>query len=158
MCSLDRKVLCDGTLPHCNRCVKANRRCEGYGTRLSWPRRDDPRRAIIGPAPAKRRGTATKSGLRLVNASSWDIELLQLVPTSADVYGTLLQGLEATYAAPSHNHLPIAISKTSLPLLRTPITWVDLQLSPIEKDLFEYCQFMLSLSVRCLRLTSRSRA
>ncbi|CAG7563454.1 unnamed protein product, partial [Fusarium equiseti] len=46
-----RKVRCDQTVPKCNRCVKLGVQCQGYGLRLSWPRRNDRRRAIVGPNP-----------------------------------------------------------------------------------------------------------
>lgn len=152
-------MLCDQTVPNCNRCVKAGRHCEGYGTRLSWPRRNDPRRAVIGPAPAptERQVPAAQSGIRLVNASSWDVELFRLVSTSTDVFGTLLQGLETSPAPPTHGHLPIeSSSQTSLPLLKTPVTVASMQLGPDEMDLFQYCQTKSPSSFRCMWLTSRS--
>ncbi|KAM5359067.1 hypothetical protein ACJZ2D_014747 [Fusarium nematophilum] len=43
----DRRIQCDGGLPTCNRCARAHRECQGYEMRLSWPRDDDKRRAIV---------------------------------------------------------------------------------------------------------------
>ncbi|EEU43814.1 uncharacterized protein NECHADRAFT_73999 [Fusarium vanettenii 77-13-4] len=71
-----RKVLCDRTLPTCTRCARAGRRCDGYGTRLSWPREGDARRAVIGPAPIERRRYDAR---HFVNTSTGDIEMHALI-------------------------------------------------------------------------------
>ncbi|KAF2107249.1 fungal-specific transcription factor domain-containing protein [Lophiotrema nucula] len=47
----DRKIACDKRLPFCVKCEKAGRQCLGYGTRLSWPRDNDRRRAIVSQEP-----------------------------------------------------------------------------------------------------------
>lgn len=142
--TLDRKVLCDRAIPKCNRCIKAGRPCQGYGTRLSWPRRHDPRRAIVGPAPAPvgKPIAIARTALRLVNASSHDIELFELVSNSADAYGTLLQGVEITHAT-GINVLPVNL-EVPLSLLKTPSSYATMQLNPKEKDLFQYCQTIIS--------------
>ncbi|KAI1266678.1 fungal-specific transcription factor domain-containing protein [Xylariaceae sp. FL1019] len=49
----DRKIKCDRAAPSCQKCVRGNRDCEGYGPRLSWPRANDKKRAITGPSPAR---------------------------------------------------------------------------------------------------------
>jgi hypothetical protein len=46
-----RKVQCDGGLPCCQKCSRAGRECQGYEMRLSWPRNDDKKRAIIVGSP-----------------------------------------------------------------------------------------------------------
>lgn len=43
-----RKIQCDGGRPTCKKCARAQRNCEGYELRLSWPREDDKRRAMTG--------------------------------------------------------------------------------------------------------------
>lgn len=43
-----RKIQCDGGRPKCQKCTRAQRDCEGYELRLSWPREDDKRRAMTG--------------------------------------------------------------------------------------------------------------
>jgi hypothetical protein len=44
--STDRKVKCDLALPTCDNCRHRNLQCQGYGLRLSWPRKGDQRRSI----------------------------------------------------------------------------------------------------------------
>ena len=43
----DRHIRCDLKSPVCARCMKDRRHCQGYGLRLSWPRVDDKKRAIV---------------------------------------------------------------------------------------------------------------
>ena len=43
----ERKVACDRERPSCRACIKAGRRCHGYGIKLSWPRQGDKKRAIV---------------------------------------------------------------------------------------------------------------
>ncbi|KAI3335341.1 fungal-specific transcription factor domain-containing protein [Ustulina deusta] len=72
-----RKVKCDQGAPTCQRCASAQRECEGYGLRLSWPRDNDRRRAIR----ANLLTTSTRTQMRyrdgnlLINTTSHDIEL-----------------------------------------------------------------------------------
>ncbi|KAH8202048.1 hypothetical protein TruAng_003803 [Truncatella angustata] len=70
-----RKVLCDRTTPSCLRCSRSGRNCEGYGLRLSWPRANNRRRALIGTGPTGRARTGVLHNDGWVNASSRDIEL-----------------------------------------------------------------------------------
>ncbi|KAF4993436.1 hypothetical protein FDECE_13402 [Fusarium decemcellulare] len=42
-----RRIRCDGNLPTCGKCAQSQLRCQGYESRLSWPREDDKRRAIV---------------------------------------------------------------------------------------------------------------
>ncbi|UNI17470.1 hypothetical protein JDV02_003811 [Purpureocillium takamizusanense] len=55
--SLDRRVLCDRTVPVCQRCVQSRRRCAGYGLQLSWP--GSKRRTRSKPESAPWRGGAS---------------------------------------------------------------------------------------------------
>ncbi|KAJ9155453.1 Zinc-finger transcription factor [Pleurostoma richardsiae] len=73
----DRKVLCDRGAPTCGNCARAQRECQGYGLRLSWPRDNDKRRAITGkPSVDAAHGSQRETHHRLfVNATGWDIEL-----------------------------------------------------------------------------------
>ncbi|UKZ68652.1 uncharacterized protein TrAtP1_009676 [Trichoderma atroviride] len=48
-----RRIQCDGHLPACRKCARAQRKCEGYEMRLSWPRDNDNKRALVADsAPA----------------------------------------------------------------------------------------------------------
>ncbi|KAL4925424.1 transcription factor domain-containing protein [Aspergillus undulatus] len=73
---LDRRIACDRALPTCTQCRHSNRACKGYGVRLSWPRANDAKRAVVSRAP---RRVATlespKASTFQVNASSGDIEM-----------------------------------------------------------------------------------
>ncbi|RSL96491.1 hypothetical protein BHE90_007585 [Fusarium euwallaceae] len=42
-----RKIRCDGGLPACGKCAQSQLQCQGYEPRLSWPRDNDNRRAMI---------------------------------------------------------------------------------------------------------------
>ncbi|KAK3941283.1 arginine metabolism regulation protein II [Diplogelasinospora grovesii] len=75
-----RKIQCDGGLPTCKKCARAQRDCQGYELRLSWPRDDDKRRAITGnnappvvvsPSQSNQRPT----NLFFVNTTWQDMEL-----------------------------------------------------------------------------------
>lgn len=43
----ERRVACDGTKPACSNCTRGKRQCQGYGTRLSWPKAGDKKRSIV---------------------------------------------------------------------------------------------------------------
>lgn len=73
--SLARRLPCDGGLPACQKCTQAHRKCQGYGTRLSWPRDNDKRRSILGESPPVMRHTTRHSDIFFVNATCRDIEL-----------------------------------------------------------------------------------
>jgi hypothetical protein len=40
-------VACDRSRPRCQACSSSGRECLGYGLKLSWPRHDDKKRAIV---------------------------------------------------------------------------------------------------------------
>ncbi|KAI1750036.1 fungal-specific transcription factor domain-containing protein [Xylaria castorea] len=71
-----RKVQCDQGVPNCRRCVQARRDCEGYGFRLSWPRENDKKRAIVSVLPVARAPIRTQhlSSNPFINTISQDIE------------------------------------------------------------------------------------
>ncbi|KAF4972586.1 hypothetical protein FSARC_859 [Fusarium sarcochroum] len=142
-----RKVRCDQTLPTCNRCLKAGRHCKGYGMRLSWPRRNDTRRAIVGPAPRQARLAVVQSEPQLVNTSSRDIKLNDLVSDSTFTYDGALQGTAKAIAQVLDDARAAQASQTPTALLKSPKPWAALQLSPIEMDLFQYFVHKASYSI-----------
>jgi hypothetical protein len=77
--AVDRRVACDRQVPSCLNCTKSNRKCLGYGVRLSWPRISDSKRAIVAMSSARSlpaRGIAKhRSTLMLVHTSSRDIDM-----------------------------------------------------------------------------------
>ncbi|KAH7327722.1 fungal-specific transcription factor domain-containing protein [Stachybotrys elegans] len=69
----DRRVQCDRTLPVCQRCTSSNRQCLGYGMRLSWPRPNDRKRAMVASTAVQR---ALESGSDdFINTTWRDVEL-----------------------------------------------------------------------------------
>ncbi|KAI0434405.1 fungal-specific transcription factor domain-containing protein [Xylaria sp. FL1042] len=81
-----RKIQCDRGVPTCRRCFTAQRECEGYGLRLSWPRENDRRRAIKLTLPttttSTRLQTRYSDGNLLINTTSQDIELYRYLSLS----------------------------------------------------------------------------
>ncbi|KAK1835672.1 fungal-specific transcription factor domain-containing protein [Podospora conica] len=68
----ERKTACDKALPSCSNCRRRDTECLGYGLKLSWPRKNDKRRAVHGgdsyiPIRSKK--------LAFVNASNEDVEV-----------------------------------------------------------------------------------
>ncbi|KAF2452770.1 fungal-specific transcription factor domain-containing protein, partial [Lineolata rhizophorae] len=88
---LDRKIFCDRELPICRNCVRANRLCGGYGTRLSWPREHDKRRGVVAYTTVKF-PVAPRIGRQFINTSSWDIELHDHLAAAGPI---LVQGGES---------------------------------------------------------------
>ncbi|KAH8903706.1 hypothetical protein BR93DRAFT_884461 [Coniochaeta sp. PMI_546] len=70
-----RRLRCDGCLPACQKCVRAQRKCQGYGIRLSWPRDGDKRRTITGGSSTAEVHAAEQLNLFFINATCRDIEL-----------------------------------------------------------------------------------
>ncbi|KAI1336224.1 fungal-specific transcription factor domain-containing protein [Xylariaceae sp. FL0016] len=70
-----RKVQCDRATPNCQKCVRGKRKCQGYDFRLSWPKDNDRRRAIIG-VPSVTIAQVTH-GHRFIHTSFKDVELYQ---------------------------------------------------------------------------------
>ncbi|CAI7572340.1 unnamed protein product [Penicillium palitans] len=72
----DRRIRCDRTVPACSQCSQSNRTCKGYGLRLSWPKVDDKRRAMVARSSLQQRSARPRfSNAHLVNISTWDIEM-----------------------------------------------------------------------------------
>ncbi|KAJ5356441.1 hypothetical protein N7517_011050 [Penicillium concentricum] len=72
----DRRILCDRTVPRCSQCAQSNRTCKGYGLRLSWPKANDKRRAVVARSFIQQRRAGPHSfNARLINISTWDIEM-----------------------------------------------------------------------------------
>ncbi|KAF2470637.1 uncharacterized protein BDR25DRAFT_286748 [Lindgomyces ingoldianus] len=55
----DRKIACDKHIPGCKNCLRSKRRCLGYGIRLSWPRKDDRKRALVSNNPDREGSVCT---------------------------------------------------------------------------------------------------
>ncbi|KAJ4214609.1 hypothetical protein NW759_010163 [Fusarium solani] len=141
----DRKVLCDRTLPTCTRCARAGRRCDGYGTRLSWPREGDVRRAILGPAPVERRRYDTR---HFVNTSTWDIEMHALISGIDFGYGTSEQHpTMRKFILKDLDNQPTEFMQAVRPVLSPPISLVSGMLDQVQMGLFEYFVYQASFSL-----------
>ncbi|KAF1922277.1 uncharacterized protein M421DRAFT_379587 [Didymella exigua CBS 183.55] len=111
-----RAISCDGARPHCTNCSRSNRKCHGYGLKLSWPRANDSRRAVVSkssPPYLSLSKTGLVSDARFVHMSHWDIELNHSLTSSAPV--------------------------RTLSLLGVPMLCNTFKLEAPDRDLFEYC-------------------
>ena len=74
---LDRRILCDRTLPACSNCSRSDRKCQGYGLRLSWPKTNDRKRSQAGKAPFQlaRIRHFEISDSRLINYTYFDMDI-----------------------------------------------------------------------------------
>ncbi|KAK8139352.1 hypothetical protein PG984_002732 [Apiospora sp. TS-2023a] len=73
-----RKLQCDGQQPTCERCTRAQRDCQGYELRLSWPRDNDRKRAIVRKDAlllAESTGAKGSAGCFFINTTWQDVEL-----------------------------------------------------------------------------------
>ncbi|KAI8663194.1 Zn(2)-C6 fungal-type domain-containing protein [Fusarium keratoplasticum] len=72
-----RKIRCDGGLPTCGKCAQSQIHCQGYEPRLSWPRDDDNRRAmVVNPLGIPTKELSVRpSTLFLINTTFNDMEL-----------------------------------------------------------------------------------
>ncbi|KAL6917167.1 hypothetical protein FSST1_008662 [Fusarium sambucinum] len=141
-----RKVRCDQTFPKCNRCIKAGRDCEGYGLRLSWPRHNDKRRAIVGPHSKQTRFKGINVNHRLVNASSRDIKLHDMILTPAQIHSVAVEAVADTSLKPVGDTV---VARQAVPflLLNSPSTGALAELSPTNKSLFQYFVERASYSI-----------
>ncbi|KAL6786465.1 fungal-specific transcription factor domain-containing protein [Trichoderma sp. SZMC 28012] len=75
----DRRVACDRQAPSCSKCTRSNRECLGYGVRLSWPRTNDSKRAMVAMSSTRSllaQGVAKRrSTLILIHTSSRDVDM-----------------------------------------------------------------------------------
>ncbi|KAH7144323.1 fungal-specific transcription factor domain-containing protein [Dactylonectria estremocensis] len=138
---VDRKVLCDRTLPTCHRCAASGRDCRGYDLRLSWPRAGDTRRALIGPDTTGNVPFSNFAELPFVNASSWDIEIHYNGPLSESHYKHALARRSSQIT-----HLQ-RMRQLTRPVLNTPVSWMPPNLSALDKDLFQYFISVASFSL-----------
>ena len=137
---LARKVRCDQALPRCNRCVKLGVECQGYGLRLSWPRRNDRRRAIIGPNSKQIRSKGTVSDHRWVNAFSRDIRLHDRVSALDHIYGLTSDQMLETFPGTSDTGY-LEKQEGGLLLLKSPSVGAIAQLSSSDASSVQYCMF-----------------
>ncbi|CEJ56417.1 hypothetical protein PMG11_02625 [Penicillium brasilianum] len=110
----DRRILCDRTIPVCTQCSHTNRICKGYVMRLSWPKANDKRRAVVARSSLQHNSTGHLfSDARQINISTWDIEMYRQ-----------LSGV----ASNQHQRLT----------LRSPMPWNPFKLDVAEDCLFKY--------------------
>ncbi|KAK2018708.1 hypothetical protein LZ32DRAFT_521276 [Colletotrichum eremochloae] len=87
---IDRKISCDRRLPRCSSCIRSNRLCTGYGVRLSWPKKGDGKRMIVGHAGPVFKGTwhrdPSSGQFHMINAMFRDIKLYQNRTSTRDNY------------------------------------------------------------------------
>ncbi|KAH8716741.1 fungal-specific transcription factor domain-containing protein [Phaeosphaeriaceae sp. PMI808] len=119
-----RAISCDGARPSCMNCSQSSRKCKGYGLKLSWPRENDRRRAVVSksdPPYMSLPDMGQISDARFVHTSHWDIEL--------------------------HRSLISSAPARTLPLLGVPMLWNPRKLEAPERDLFEYFCCVASTSL-----------
>lgn len=131
---IDRKVLCDRTLPTCRRCASSSRDCKGYDLRLSWPRAGDKKRALVGPDTPETNSLANIAKLPFVNASFWDVEMHHDRLFSESKYRLAL-AQRNSHATRLHRMRQLA-----QPVLNPPVSWMPPNLSDLDKDLLQYCE------------------
>lgn len=110
----DQRMRCDRAIPICAQCMRAKRTCKGYSVRLSWPRDNDGRRAIVLKPPQnsiKCRGYRVEEAT-MVRRSNWDIEMYMYLSSRA-----------------SH-----------APLLHAPVSWNPHRLGEEAWNLLNYCK------------------
>ncbi|SPO03144.1 uncharacterized protein DNG_05826 [Cephalotrichum gorgonifer] len=130
----DHAISCDRAKPNCSNCSRSNRKCQWYGPKLSWPRANDRRRAVISktPPPSSQRPAGDQNySVQFVNTSHWDIELHH--------------SLESSLAVPTRPLLDVPMADVrTCPLLGVPMPWVPPKLGPLDRDLLEYSSASLA--------------
>ncbi|CAI6341806.1 unnamed protein product [Periconia digitata] len=121
----ERKVACDRQSPRCRACVSSGRICKGYGVRLSWPHKNDRKRAMVA-ASRTRSDVALLSSSELVNVFSSDIERLSKI-----------------YGRTKSRRWAEATAFTDPFLARNP-SWTPTTLVDVEADLFSYYHNIVS--------------
>lgn len=88
----ERRILCDRKSPECLQCIRSKRTCMGYELRLSWPAKNNRKRAMLGKAsPLKsNESRISTSGLRTVNVTSWDIVVYNYLANPGTIQCPLL--------------------------------------------------------------------
>lgn len=80
-----RRIQCDGHLPTCRKCVRAQRKCEGYNMRLSWPKDSDKKRAIVADSPPAFLNSGRRNNF-FVNTTSQDMQVYRDITLRVQPY------------------------------------------------------------------------
>ncbi|KAK1570177.1 fungal-specific transcription factor domain-containing protein [Colletotrichum navitas] len=99
----------------CTSCSRSNRKFRGHGLRLSWPRPNDARRAVVSESAQWSPSSSiagTISDASFIHTSCWDIELYNKLKSSGPVRNLLL--------------------------LSVPTFWNSSKLGALDRDLLEY--------------------
>ncbi|KAF2272616.1 uncharacterized protein EI97DRAFT_406091 [Westerdykella ornata] len=101
----ERKIRCDRNTPACLQCIRTNRVCKGYGLRLSWPRPNDKRRAMVA--------NHLQLHLKLPNMekSAMDARLIHAYASDVALHYHLSASLPAQ---PGRLHIPVPFGSTML--------------------------------------------
>ncbi|KAI0972052.1 fungal-specific transcription factor domain-containing protein [Xylaria arbuscula] len=101
---------------------RGNRKCRGPGLKLSWPRPENRRRAVVSEAPQPSSSVAVPvSHARFIHTSYWDIEL--------------------------HNSLTSGVAVQNLSMLHSPILPKLPALGSHDQDLLEYFYYVASAAL-----------
>ncbi|OAX79763.1 hypothetical protein ACJ72_05917 [Emergomyces africanus] len=136
---LDRRISCDRAIPRCTQCARSNRVCQGYQLRLSWPKDNDARRAVV--ARLLRRGAAPHVSHSLVNASSWDIELHQYLS------GVLLPEHALFAQTPLAPFNPVKLSDADANLFQYFQTTASRSLSTLSEDAVDLGNILIRMAL-----------
>lgn len=135
---LARRLKCDRALPSCSRCTRGKRACGGYGMALSWPRTNDGRRSMVGPAPNLRVkiGSHKTKGLHWIRATTWDVELHQaMMDSTLYPLGNIMQTTVAyNKLTENSTHQP-----SDMRLLAS-LSWIPFHVGDAEMGLIQYCK------------------
>ncbi|KAL4875385.1 fungal-specific transcription factor domain-containing protein [Aspergillus karnatakaensis] len=107
------------TKKRCTSCPRPNRKHQEYGLRLSWPRSDDRRRAVVCNSAPPSPGQV--SNARFIHTSHWDIEL--------------------------HYRLTGSPLVRNVSLLSVPVSWSPSKLQALDSDLLQYFSCVASKSL-----------
>ncbi|KUJ23302.1 uncharacterized protein LY89DRAFT_680072 [Mollisia scopiformis] len=123
----DRRISCDRGFPICLQCIRSNRKCQGYEIRLSWPRRNDRKRSILGKTltGTGKINSGLYSPVRIVNTSTSDIELYHYL------------------ASTGFGHLPC------LPIVPRSISWTSIT-TDTDYNLLQYFTCVASSSLTAM--------
>lgn len=111
--------------------------CEGYELRLSWPHKDNRKRAIVGLSPTKQSDATELGELKFINATFSDMEmqrfLADLAP-SGKFFDSAMKHTNDTFLVTNQNEYPSQFT------LAAPIQWIPWKLITKEVDLLQYCK------------------
>jgi hypothetical protein len=123
---IDRRISCDRGLPVCLNCARTNRQCQGYDVRLSWPRTNDRKRAMVGETPMRIEANGIYP-LRIVNTFNSDIEIH---------FRMTIDGFD------------------SRPVIPTPLSWSPIT-SEADYNLLQFCKSIITIPNTSAHLYSR---